>query len=73
MSIALGKISIVFFLVLLLLGASEARNLVVLQPFPVAAVAVAVEKTPVFKTWQHPAAPFCYEPSSMFVPPFVPV
>ncbi|KAF8098692.1 hypothetical protein N665_0260s0002 [Sinapis alba] len=35
--------------------------------------AVAVEKTPVFKTWQHPAAPFCYEPSSTFVPPFVPV
>ncbi|ESQ47525.1 hypothetical protein EUTSA_v10021654mg [Eutrema salsugineum] len=33
----------------------------------------AVEKTPVFKTWQHPAAPFCYEPSSTFVPPFVPV
>ncbi|CAA7012872.1 unnamed protein product [Microthlaspi erraticum] len=35
--------------------------------------AAAVEKTPVFKTWQHPAAPFCYEPSSTFVPPFVPV
>ncbi|KFK39607.1 hypothetical protein AALP_AA3G265900 [Arabis alpina] len=32
----------------------------------------AVEKTPVFKTWKHPAAPFCYEPST-FVPPFVPV
>ncbi|KAL1192722.1 hypothetical protein V5N11_004838 [Cardamine amara subsp. amara] len=34
--------------------------------------AVAVEKTPVFKKWQHPAAPFYYE-SSTFVPPFVPV
>ncbi|XP_022722013.1 uncharacterized protein At4g14450, chloroplastic-like [Durio zibethinus] len=26
----------------------------------------------VFKMWQHPAAPFCYEPSP-FVPSFVPV
>ncbi|KAI4317987.1 hypothetical protein L6164_025803 [Bauhinia variegata] len=26
----------------------------------------------VFKTWQHPAAPFCYEPASL-VRPFVPV
>ncbi|CAE5968357.1 unnamed protein product [Arabidopsis lyrata] len=34
--------------------------------------AKAVEKTPVFKKWQHPAAPFYYE-SSTFVPPFVPV
>ncbi|CAK8572025.1 unnamed protein product [Lathyrus sativus] len=25
-----------------------------------------------FKNWQHPAAPFCYEPAPM-VPPFVPV
>ncbi|KAK7278492.1 hypothetical protein RJT34_23522 [Clitoria ternatea] len=25
-----------------------------------------------FKTWQHPAAPFCYDPAPM-VPPFVPV
>ncbi|KAG5078266.1 hypothetical protein JHK82_056961 [Glycine max] len=25
-----------------------------------------------FKKWQHPAAPFCYEPAPM-VPPFVPV
>ncbi|KAJ7979908.1 putative ATBET12 [Quillaja saponaria] len=24
----------------------------------------------VFKKWQHPAAPFCYEPASL-VPPFV--
>ncbi|MBA0858034.1 hypothetical protein Goshw_020543 [Gossypium schwendimanii] len=26
----------------------------------------------VFKMWQHPAAPFCYEPASL-VPSFVPV
>ncbi|KAJ7954747.1 putative ATBET12 [Quillaja saponaria] len=26
----------------------------------------------VFKKWQHPAAPFCYEPAPL-VPPFVPV
>lgn len=25
-----------------------------------------------FKNWQHPAAPFCYEPAAV-VPPFVPV
>uniref|UniRef100_A0A0D3BCW3 Uncharacterized protein n=2 Tax=Brassica TaxID=3705 RepID=A0A0D3BCW3_BRAOL len=35
--------------------------------------AVTATVAPVFKTWQHPAAPFCYEPSSTFVPPFVPV
>ncbi|XP_018508327.1 uncharacterized protein At4g14450, chloroplastic [Brassica rapa] len=43
------------------------------NPTKAAAVVPAVEKTPVFKTWQHPAAPFCYETSSTFVPPFVPV
>ena len=25
----------------------------------------------VFKTWQHPAAPFCYEPASLVSRPFV--
>ncbi|KAL0676733.1 hypothetical protein Bca4012_004714 [Brassica carinata] len=35
--------------------------------------AVTATVSPIFKTWQHPAAPFCYEPSSTFVPPFVPV
>ena len=35
--------------------------------------AITATVAPVFKTWQHPAAPFCYEPSSTFVPPFVPV
>ena len=25
----------------------------------------------VFKKWQHPAAPFCYEPASMVSRPFV--
>ncbi|KAG7542945.1 hypothetical protein ISN45_Aa07g028850 [Arabidopsis thaliana x Arabidopsis arenosa] len=29
-----------------------------------------VKKTPVFKKWQHPASPFCYEPTT-FVPPFM--
>ncbi|VYS62663.1 unnamed protein product [Arabidopsis thaliana] len=31
-----------------------------------------VKKTPVFKKWQHPASPFCYEPTT-FVPPFIQV
>ncbi|KAL1200053.1 hypothetical protein V5N11_030279 [Cardamine amara subsp. amara] len=31
-----------------------------------------IKKTPVFKKWQHPASPFCYEPVT-FVPPFIPV
>ncbi|GMI72027.1 hypothetical protein like AT4G14450 [Hibiscus trionum] len=32
-----------------------------------------IQKTePVFKMWQHPAAPFCYEPAQL-VPSFVPV
>ncbi|XP_006414707.2 uncharacterized protein At4g14450, chloroplastic [Eutrema salsugineum] len=30
------------------------------------------KKTPVFKKWQHPASPFCYEQAA-FVPPFIPV
>ncbi|XP_019059127.1 PREDICTED: uncharacterized protein At4g14450, chloroplastic-like [Tarenaya hassleriana] len=36
------------------------------------AVEDATEKTPVFKKWQHPAAPFYYE-TAPFVPPFIPV
>ncbi|KAK6914061.1 hypothetical protein RJ641_021382 [Dillenia turbinata] len=30
------------------------------------------DQKPVFKKWQHPAAPFCYE-SAPLMPPFVPV
>ncbi|CAH8276705.1 unnamed protein product [Arabidopsis lyrata] len=29
-----------------------------------------VKKTPIFKKWQHPASPFCYEQTT-FVPPFM--
>ncbi|KAK6929811.1 hypothetical protein RJ641_003905 [Dillenia turbinata] len=37
-----------------------------------AAAAAAADQKPVFKKWQHPAAPFCYE-SAPLMPPFVPV
>ncbi|GAV82377.1 hypothetical protein CFOL_v3_25829 [Cephalotus follicularis] len=33
---------------------------------------VAEPEKPVFKKWQHPAAPFCYEPAPLR-PSFVPV
>ncbi|CAH8385413.1 unnamed protein product [Eruca vesicaria subsp. sativa] len=31
-----------------------------------------VKKTPVFKKWQHPASPFCYDQTT-FVQPFISV
>ncbi|CAA7028098.1 unnamed protein product [Microthlaspi erraticum] len=32
------------------------------------------KKTPVFRKWQHPAVPFCYDyAQAMFVQPFIPV
>ncbi|XP_010466630.1 PREDICTED: uncharacterized protein At4g14450, chloroplastic-like [Camelina sativa] len=54
------------------LALSPESSLVDQPPVEIQKTAAAVEKTPVFKKWQHPAAPFYYE-SSTFVPPFVPV
>ncbi|XP_010551697.1 PREDICTED: uncharacterized protein At4g14450, chloroplastic-like [Tarenaya hassleriana] len=42
------------------------------SPTPSSPAGAAAEQMPVFKKWQHPAAPFCYDTAS-FGPPFVPV